>query len=309
MTSTIRHERCCLWTVALLALALLASCQPNPRSSSQTGTGAENTRTAVMEKRGGMGQYAPVNGLRLYYEIHGAARSGAQPLVLLHGGGSTLDTTFGKVLEDFARTRQVIAFDQQGHGRTNDVPERPFSFEQTADDTAALLRYLEIGSADLLGWSNGGSAAMQVAIRHPALVRKLVVASAMVRRDGLPPEFWGFMREASLDNMPAELKEAYVRASPHPERLQSFHDKSVERMLNFTDWTQELVRSIHAHTLVMIADGDIVRPEHAVEMFRLLPRAQLAILPGSDHDFINRYPERVVTIVTTFLDQPLPGVE
>src|ERR1051326_8104001 len=130
-----------------------------------------NTMNSAPPARTG---YAPVNGLRLYYEIHGPANPTQPPLVLLHGGGDTIETSFGHVLPALARTRRVIAFEQQGFGHTADIAERPFGFEQSADDTAALLEYLHIERADLCGFSNGGTIALQVAIRHPQVVRKLV---------------------------------------------------------------------------------------------------------------------------------------
>ncbi|HWS15615.1 MAG TPA: alpha/beta hydrolase [Candidatus Methylomirabilis sp.] len=248
--------------------------------------------------------YAPVNGLKMYYEIHGASNDKTPPLVLIHGGGSTIDTSFGKVLQAFAKTRKVIAFEQQGHGHTADV-DRPFGFEQSADDAAALLRYLKIERADFFGYSNGGNIALQVAIRHPALARKLVVASAMFKRDGLSPEFWESMKRATLESMPPELREAYLRVSPHPGQLQSFHDKSVKRMLEFKDWRPEDIQKIGAPTMIMVADGDIVRPEHAVEMFRLLPHAQLAVLPGTDHMTLVNRAEWQVSMIEAFLDAPV----
>jgi len=252
--------------------------------------------------------YAPVNGLKMYYEIHGAANGKNPPLVLLHGGGSTIDTSFGRVLPSFAKTRQVVAFEQQGHGHTADI-DRPYSFEQSADDAAAFLRQLKVEKADFFGYSNGGNIALQIAIRHPDMVRKLVVASAMFKRDGLYPEFWESMKHATLQGMPTELKEAYLRVAPHPEQLPAFHEKSVKRMLEFKDWRQEDIRSIAAPTMVMIADGDIVRPEHAVEMFRLLPHAQLAVLPGTDHmTLVNRAvcAEWQVSMIEAFLAAPAP---
>ncbi len=124
--------------------------------------------------------YAPVNGLRMYYEIHGPA--GQLPLVLLHGGGDTIETSFGHLLPVLARSRWIIAFEQQGCGRTTDIEDRPFSFEQSADDTAALLKHLDIDRANLLGFSNGGTIALQVAIRYPQLVRRLVVITALMKR-------------------------------------------------------------------------------------------------------------------------------
>ena len=237
----------------------------------------------------------------MYYEVYG---SGGTPLVLLHGGGSTIETSFGHVLPAFAKTRQVIALEQQGHGHTADV-DRPFSFEQSADDTAALLKVLKIESADFFGYSNGGSIALQIAIRHPRLVRKLVVLSGMYKRDGMYPWFWESMQHASLDSMPAELKDAYRATAPHPEQLQSFHDKSVRRMLDFKDWRDEDIHGIAAPALIVVADHDVVRPEHAVEMFRLLPHGQLAVLPGMDHMALVQRSDGQVPMVERFLDEPM----
>jgi pimeloyl-ACP methyl ester carboxylesterase len=251
------------------------------------------------------GHYAPVSGLKMYYEIHGVSNGKTPPLVLLHGGGSTIETTFGKFLPMLAKNRQVIAFEQQGHGRTADV-DRPFTFEGSADDAAALLQYLKIERADFFGYSNGGTIALQIAIRHPKLVRKLIVASANFRRDGLSPQFWEGMKHAKLAEMPAELREAYLEVAPHPEQLQSFHDKSVRRMLDFQDIPADSIHGIAAPTMVMIGDGDIVRPEHAVEMFRLLPHAQLAILPATDHMTFVKNAEPAAGMITAFLDAPMP---
>ena len=246
------------------------------------------------------GQYADVNGLHLYYEVHGKPTANP-PLVLLHGGGSTIETSFAPVIAQFAKHRQVIAFDQQGHGRTADILDRPFSFEQSADDTAALLAHLGIKQADFLGYSNGGTIAMQIAIRHPKLVRKLVIMSANYRRDGIIAGFWDSMQHASLKDMPAELKETYLRRAPHPEQLQSFHDKSVKRMLEFKDIPDDALKSIQAPTLVMAGDRDVIRIEHAVDLYRLLPHAQLAIMPGADHMKMVEWRAPQVAIVESFL--------
>ena len=253
--------------------------------------------------------YAPVNGLRMYYEVHGERRTDAQPpLVMLHGGGSTIETTCAELLPRLARDRQVIAFEQQGHGRTADIPDRPFTFEQSADDAAALLDYLRIDRADFYGFSNGGTIVLQIAKRHPQRVRKLIAASAIVKKDGMPPEFWEGMRHATLQSMPAELQDAYKRVAPHPEQLQSFHDKSVRRMLEFVDWTSQEIASIGAPTLIIIGDRDVVLPEHAVEMFRLLPHAKLAVLPDTDHATIVQDDDRAqwqVSMIETFLNTPV----
>jgi len=128
---------------------------------------------------------APVNGINIYYEVHG--RSGGTPLVLLHGGASTIDSNFGRVLPFLSGRRRVIALEEQGHGRTSDR-DQPVTFEQSGDDVAELLRHLGVSQADFLGFSNGGTVALQVAIRHPALVRRLVFASSLTRRDGAQPQ-------------------------------------------------------------------------------------------------------------------------
>lgn len=239
-------------------------------------------------------EFADIHGLKLYYEVHGT-NGGQPPLVLLHGGGSSIDTSFPRVVRELARGRRVIAFDQQGHGRTTDVPDRPFTFEQSADDAAALLRHLGIARADFFGYSNGGSIALQIAIRHPKLVRRLIVASAPISRAGLPPGFFDGMRQATLASMPAQFRENYTRLSPHPDRLQSFFEKSVRRMLDFRDLPAAVVKGVDAPVLLLVGDRDVVSVEHAAEVLRLLPRAELAVVPGTDHmQLVERWPVDVI---------------
>lgn len=252
------------------------------------------------------GFYAPVNGIRMYYEIHGSG----QPLILIHGGGSTIDVTFGNVIGLFATSRKVIGVELQGHGRTSER-DTPYSFEQDADDVAALIKYLKLEKADIFGFSNGGSTALQVAIRHPELVNKLVIGSGMFKRDGAYPEFWEFMKEASIDNMPQPLKDAYLKVHPDPKGLVTMHDKDVERMRTFKDMKEEDIKSIQAPALIISGDQDIIRPEHAVEMMRLMPNARLAILPGGHGVYIgemimakegSKLPEMTVAIIEEFLN-------
>lgn len=282
------------WRVLALSLAAasLAACASNSDDGSTI-----NHMTRTVTETG----YARVNGLEIYYEIHGESRADAVPLVLLHGGGSTLETSFARTLPEFAKTRRVIAFDQQGHGRTADV-DRPFTFEQSADDAAALLRHLRVERADLYGYSNGGNIALQVAIRHPSLVRKLVLSSALLTRDGADPAFWQSFDHAKLSDMPRELREEYERVAPRPQDLQSFFDKSVQRMRTFRDVPRDQLRAVTAPVLVLVADGDIVRPEHAVETYRTFPHARLAILPGSDHTTLLARADWIVSMVEGFLD-------
>ncbi|MFL5429771.1 MAG: alpha/beta fold hydrolase [Myxococcales bacterium] len=245
--------------------------------------------------------YAPVNGLSLYYEVHGQSRPGIVPLVLLHGGGSTIETSFGKLLPLLSKDRQVIAFEQQGHGHTADIRDRPFSFTQSADDAAALLRHLEVEKADFFGYSNGGHIALEIALRHPGLVRALVLESMMYSRAGCDPGFWAGFEHAKLADMPRELQDAYLHTAPHPEDLPFFFRKSVERMRSFKGWTDEQVRSIRAPALVVLGDRDLVLVDHAARMQRLLPDAQLAVLPGADHMTVVARADEVAALVLQFL--------
>ncbi|WP_338867844.1 alpha/beta hydrolase [Myxococcus stipitatus] len=226
------------------------------------------------------GAYAQVHGLNMYYEAHGPTEG--RPLVLLHGGGSTIRTSFGKLLPLLARNRRVIGVEQQAHGHTADI-DRPLSFEQMADDTAALLQQLHIQDADILGFSNGGVVAMQVAMRHPQLVHSLILASTHTTRDGCYAYMWEGFPRATLDVMPAVLRDSYLQAAPNPEGLQSLFRKTVTMMMGFKDLDAAALRKVTVPTLIMTADGDVIRPEHSVEMMRLFPHAQLAIFPGAVH--------------------------
>jgi pimeloyl-ACP methyl ester carboxylesterase len=246
--------------------------------------------------------YAPVNGLKLYYEIHGAPNESCPPLLLLHGVGDTIQTSFGVILPALVRNREVIAFEQQGYGHTADIPDRPFSFEQSAKDAVALLDCLKIRKADLFGFSNGGTIALEVAIEHPQVARKLIVASGFFSRDGADPAFWNGFQTATLGVMPKELRDACVEVAPNPENLQSMFEKAVERMRNFKDMPEDRIRSITAPTLVVCGDSDVMRAEHAVEEFRLLPRAQLAVLPGTDHMKVTARTAWLVPMIEEFLD-------
>ena len=246
------------------------------------------------------------NGIKIYYEIHGAG----QPLVLLHGGGSTIETTFGIVLPLFAKHRKVIAVELQAHGHTADR-KTATSFEQDADDVSAVLKELQIEKADIFGFSNGGNTAMQLAIRHPSLVRKLVIASTFYKRNAFDDMFWTFMQGASLDNMPQQLKDAYLAINADQEGLIAMHNRDRDRMVNFTDWPDEVIRSIHVPTLIVSADRDVVSPEHQIEMYRLLPKAELVILPGVHGEYIGEITtpkptnERIaltVNLIEEFLD-------
>ena len=225
--------------------------------------------------------YAPVNGISMYYELHG---EGAIPLVLIHGGGSTIQSSFGTLLPLLSVDNKIIAVELQAHGRTSDR-DAPESFDQDADDVAGLLQYLKIAKANILGFSNGGSTALKVAIRHPDMVNKIVVISGAYRRDGFIPGFFDGFPHATLANMPEALQADFLAVTPDRDKLQVMFEKDVQRMENFTDWPDEELRSIKAPALFMSSDKDVVMPGHTMQMAGLVADGQLAILPGT-HGFL-----------------------
>ena len=233
--------------------------------------------------KGHLAGRAFVNGIHIYYEVHGS--HGGAPLVLLHGGGSTIDSNFGRILPLLARTRRVIALEEQGHGRSSDR-DQPFTFEGSADDVAGLLRHLNVPQADLLGFSNGASVALQVAIRHPQLVRKLVFASSMTKRDGAHAQLWEFIKQAEIASMPQALKDAFLAVNPDSLKLRTMHDKDAARMRGFADVPDAAVRGVRAPTLIITGDRDVTRLEHAIEISRLFPDARLLVLPSGHGNYL-----------------------
>jgi pimeloyl-ACP methyl ester carboxylesterase len=263
---------------------------------------------ATMEKAKFSRGYAPVNGLKMYYEIHG---KGGIPLVLLHGGGSTIESTFGNILPFLAARGEVVATELQAHGRTGDRSSE-LTFEQDADDVAGLLDFLKIEKADIFGFSNGGNTAMQVAIRHSEKVNKLIIASAFYKREGFIPGFFEGMEHASLANMPGPLKEAYLKVAPDTGHLQVMHDKDRDRMRRVKDWPDESLQSIRAKTLLIVGDRDVVTAEHTVKMSHLIPNARLMVLPGVHGSFIgeicsvkkdSKIPQMTVEVMEEFLKE------
>jgi len=256
----------------------------------------------------GKGHYANVNGISMYYEIHGSGF----PLVLLHGGGSTIYTSFGSILPELAKTHQVIAIELQAHGHTGDR-DAPESFRQDADDVAELLKQLNISSADILGFSNGGQTTLELAIKHPGKVRKIIVASAFYKRDGTPAGFWEGFPHATLSNLPKVYCDEYLKINPDSAGLLNMFNKDKQRMEHFTGWTDNEIRSIQAPTFIVIGDHDVVTPEHAVEMYRLIPGSRLSILPGAHGQYLgealfrdpnSKLPDLFVAMVNDFVATP-----
>ena len=222
--------------------------------------------------------YASVNGLRMYYEEQGSGPA----LVLLHGGGSTAQTSFGAIIPTLARTHHVIAPEQQANGHSGDR-YRPLSFEQMADDTAALLAQLGVAEADVLGFSNGGVVATQLAIRHPRLVRRLILCSSYYARAAMPPQFWQGFSRATMADMPPPLRAAFIASAPDPAQVPVRFAKQVALMEGFHDIPEASIRAIAAKTLVIVGDHDVMSVEHDAQLARLLPHGELAVMPGSHH--------------------------
>lgn len=219
--------------------------------------------------------YSEVNGINMYYEIYGHGK----PLVLIHGGGSTIQTTFGRVIPLFSKDRQLICIELQAHGRTGDR-DSELSFEQDADDVAALLKILNITKADILGFSNGGNTALQIAIRHPHLCNKVVAASVLLKRDGALPQFWEFMKNGTYEQMPQQYKDAYITVNPDSTKLMTMYKKCANRMIHFKDFLDGQIKSIKAPVLLINGDADVATSEHVVAMSKLIPDCTLAIIPG-----------------------------
>ena len=274
-----------------------------------------STQSISTGKEGNAGKsgYVNVNGLKMYYEIHGEG----QPLILLHGAFSGIGTSFGKLLPGLSARRQVIAFELQAHGRTADI-DRPLTLEAMADDVAEAIQKLGVGQADVLGYSMGAAVALHVVVRHPQVVRKLIFVSATYKLSGIHPGLMDGLAEMKPEMMyGSPFHEEYMRIAPHPENFNRLFAKKTEMDRHTRDFSDEEIRAIQAPTLLVFGDSDLTRPEHAVEMFRLLgggvfgdtpaglPNSQLAILPGTSHVGMADRADWLAPMVNEFLDAPV----
>lgn len=284
--------------------------------------------TQVANRTAARTGYAPVNGLRIYYEIHdpethGAGTRGAGvPLIALHGGlGST--EMFSPILP-LIGSRRVIAADLQGHGRTADI-DRPISCEAMGDDIFGLMKYLGIEKADILGYSLGAGTALRAAIQHPQVVRKLVVVSTVFAREGWYPEILAQMNQlgtAMAEQMkPSPIYKVYARVAPRPADWPVLITKVGDLLRKDYDWSKE-VAAVEALTMLVFGDADSIRPAHEVEFFQLLgggtkdagwdgsgmSNARLAVLPGATHYNMLESP-LLAPVVTSFLDAPMPAAK
>jgi pimeloyl-ACP methyl ester carboxylesterase len=264
------------------------------------------------------GKYAAVNGINLYHQAYGGA---GRPLVLLHGGVGAIEM-FGAVLPLLADGRQLIGVDLQAHGRTADI-DRPLSYEAMADDIGALIRHLGLNNADVMGYSLGGGVALQTAIRHPGLVRKLVLVSTAFKRGGWYPEVLAGMAQmgpgAAEPMKQTPMFQMYANIAPRLEDWPVLLTKLGDLLRQDYDWSKD-VAAIQAPTLLVVGDADSIIPSHAVQFFELLgggqrdagwdgsgaPKSQLAILPGTTHYNIFHSPAMAAAVLP-FLDAPLPA--
>jgi pimeloyl-ACP methyl ester carboxylesterase len=272
---------------------------PAPDTSQIAGEGSAYYKTLV---RSG---YAPVNGLRMYYEIHGTAA--ARPLVTIHGF-----LGLRNVFPSLARNRQLITLDLQGHGRTADI-DRPLSFEQNAEDVVQLLKYLQIEKADFFGESFGGIVAMLIAARHPELVRRVAIYGTMLgdRAEVTRPQSVSEFARLTPDHRSIQYqRESYLRVAPDPAQWPVLFAKSGRMAMSWQGFSPETLKMIQAPVLLAAGDHDVLSPvlEHHLAMFRLIPNAQLAIIPDAGHFVLNDDPEKLLPVVATFLDQPTSAV-
>jgi pimeloyl-ACP methyl ester carboxylesterase len=280
-------------------------------ATSVTGQAQEQAGAAAPAGGGTMTQtdvqsgYAPVNGLQMYYQIHGEAVEGQPPLLLLHGGFLSIATSFGRMIPTLTEQRQVVAVEQQGHGHTADI-DRPLTFEQEADDTAAALRYLGIEQVDVFGYSDGGNVALGLAIRHPELVRKLAIAGTNVSNDDLAPGIYDFMQDMTPEMLGDQLRTMYEAEAPRPEDWPVLVEKVKQQVIALEGWTPEQLQGIAAPTLVIVGDADIISPERAAELVRRLPNAHLAVLPMRDHIELGMRPEWMLSMLGEYFAAPMP---
>lgn len=246
--------------------------------------------------------YAKVNGLEMYYEVHGED-TGPRPLVLLHGGVHTIGLSFGSVLPALAERRRIVAPEAQAHGHTAGT-EREMSVPNLASDVVALLDELGVVQADFLGFSLGGLTALEVAVRHPERVGRLALASVQYRQDGYHPEVTASDFASPRLPSPADFQEmadAYAATAPRPEDFQDLLTRCTAAAHAPLPWTEDDLRHLAAPTLLVVGDTDFVRVEHAARMADLIPDSRLAVLPATTHTALMRRTTLLLPMLEEFL--------
>ncbi|NUM32362.1 MAG: alpha/beta hydrolase [Bacteroidetes bacterium] len=289
-------------TIIYLSLTIFTLTSCNNKSENTEKNMVTTANDSLTFKNG----FSEVNGIKMYYEIYGQGK----PLVLIHGGGSTIQTTFGRVIPLFSKDRQLICVELQAHGRTGDR-NTPISFEQDADDVTALLKNLNINKTDIFGFSNGGNTALQIAIRHPEICNKVIAGSVLLKRNGTFPQFWEFMKNGTFEQMPQQYKDAFLKVTPDSTKLLTMYQKCADRVINLKDFPDEHLKSIKIPVLLINGDQDVATSEHIVAMTKLIPNCKLAIIPGGHGAYIGEittlnpdYKENefIIPLIEKFLD-------
>ena len=299
-----------------IAALMLAGCDAQVANESKSPSGAQTERST--SARTG---YADANGARIYYEVHGDLNAGKTPLLMLHGSYMSAES-MAPLVERFAVSRPVIVISQRGHGRSGDAPGG-ITYEMLADDAAGVLKVLDVASADVLGYSLGGSAAILMALRHPERVGKQIIVAGTYRRDGWYPVILQGMEKISPEFFAGgPMEREYKRLSPTPDAFPTLVEELKALDATPQNWPEDDIRAIKGKTMIIIGDADGVRLEHAVELFKLrgggdekaaaqgfmteAPRARLAILPGTSHIGLMAEAELIVELATPFLDDAKP---
>lgn len=310
-------HRCALIFLIILSI-LSVACAPivgtvyekNIAKKAPASTTTKKTTTSTLVKSG----YVNVGGLKMYYEIHGTIHGADKPLVLLHGGGGNIPN-WGPTLPALAKSREVIAFELEGHGRTVDL-DRPMSFDQMTDDVAAAVRKLGFDKVDVMGYSLGGTIALRMGMKYPLLVRKLVVISGEYSNDGQYPPTT--TTKPAVQNLGKSQEEKdYDRLAPDPSRWPIFSAKLFQAFMGFKGWPESEVRSIKAPALIIFSDNDVIRPEYEVQLFKMLGGdkasggasplvSQMAVLPNTTHYTEYTKADLLIPIINPFLDTPMP---
>lgn len=225
--------------------------------------------------------YLEVNGIRLYHEIYGAG----EPLVLIHGGGGSIQFDFKETIIRLQEHFLLIGIDLQNHGRS-DHRDEPETFEQDAKDIVTLLDKLGIAKASFFGFSNGATTVMRLAQTYPDKVVKVIAASGLFKRKAMVPGFFEGMERATIDDMPAYLKENFLKLNPNITDLHNMFRKDSQRMIHFKDWEDTAIKSIQAPVLLIYGDQDVMAVAHAAELNQLLPNSRLLILPATHGQYM-----------------------
>jgi pimeloyl-ACP methyl ester carboxylesterase len=295
-TANMRTPITTLFVAALAMSTSAASAAGGPKTTKTNKPTGGKQMTAATMKSG----HADSNGVKIYYEVHGD-RDGV-PLVLLHGAFMTIDINWASLLPALTPSRKVIAIELRGHGHSTDAKD-PFSCPTMAADVAAVLRHLQVTRADVLGYSMGGIVATALALRHPDLVRKLIVMSAVFENSGWEPDAWERLKALPDDFAPKVITDVYEKIAPDPKHWPVLVRKVKQMIYSFPGWPENELRALKAPLLIVLGDREGCRIERAVAVSRLVPTGQIGVIPDGDHFFLWSRPDLLLPMISAFLDK------